>query len=87
MSTRRYQTANGLVHRNNNGRLFQLGRMYQLLRKTEVAEVYLSLCDDKYPQRPTVNETAQLSKVSWHFANHVISELKALGTVVDPETR
>ncbi len=86
MSTWRYQTANGLVFRNDNGGLFQPGRMYQLPRKTEVAEVYLLLCKDKYPQRPIINKTAQLSKVSWGFANQVVSELKALGViVVDPE--
>jgi hypothetical protein len=59
--------------------------MYQLPRKTEVAEVYLGLCEDIYPRRPTVNETAKLSKVSWGFANDVITELKALGAVRDPE--
>ena len=86
MSNRRYQTANGLVFRNENGGLFQPGRMYQLPRKTEVAEVFLWLCEDAFPQRPTVNETAKLSKVSWGFANQVIIELKALGAVLDPET-
>jgi hypothetical protein len=87
MSTRRYQTtANGLVYRNENGGLFQPGRMYQLPRKTEVVEVFLWLCQDVFPQCPTVNKTAWLSKVSWGFTNQVIMELKALGAVVDPET-
>jgi hypothetical protein len=42
--------------------------------------------EDAFPRRPTVNETAKLSKVSWGFANQVITELKALGAVLDPET-
>jgi hypothetical protein len=75
-----------LVYRNENSGLFQPGRMYQLPRKTEVTKVYLWLCKGKYPQCPTVNEMAKLSKVSWGFANQVIMELRALGAVVNPET-
>jgi hypothetical protein len=86
MSTRRYQTANGLIFRNENGSLFQPGRMYQLPRKTEVTKVFLWLCKDVFPQRPTVNEMAKLSMLSWGFANQVITQLKALGAVLDPET-
>ncbi len=85
MSYRKKQTVSGLVWVNENGGFFQPGRMYQLPRKTEVAEMYLDLLEERYPLRPTVNETAIYSKVSWGFANQVITELKALGVVVDPE--
>jgi hypothetical protein len=59
--------------------------MYQLPRKTEVAEVFLWHCEDNYPQCPTIKDTAKLSKVSWGFTNQVIMELKVLGEVGDPE--
>jgi hypothetical protein len=75
-----------LVYRNENGGLFQPGRMYQLHRKTEVTKVFLWLCKDNYPQCPTINKTAKLSKVSWGFANQVVMELKALGAVMDLDT-
>jgi hypothetical protein len=52
-------------------------RVYQLPRKTEVAEVYLELCEEQ--AHPSVNKTAKLSKVSWRFANLVIAKLKAIG--------
>jgi transposase len=85
MSYRNKQTVSGLVWVNENGGFFQPGRMYQLPKKTEVARIYLDLLELRYPLRPTVNETAIYSKVSWGFANMVIVELKALGAVMDPE--
>ncbi len=59
--------------------------MYQLPRKTEVAEVYLELCQEQ--AHPSVNLIAKLSKVSWGFANLVVTELKAIGAVSDPELK
>jgi hypothetical protein len=76
------QTIGGLIYRNDAGGLYQPRRMYQLPRKTEVAEVYLHLCEEQ--ARPSVNETARLSKVSWAYANLVVPELKAIGITVDP---
>jgi hypothetical protein len=77
------QTVSGLIYWNDAGALYQPGRMYQLPRKTEVAEVYLRLC--KELAHPSVMETAKLSKVSWAYANLVVTELKAIGMTVDPE--
>ncbi len=76
-------TVSGLVYKNDAGGLYQPGRMYQLPRKTEVAEVYLQLCEEQ--ARPSVNETARISKVGWAYANLVVTELKAIGIIVDPE--
>jgi hypothetical protein len=84
-SYRKRQTIRGLVWVNVNGGYFQPGRMFQLPRKTEVAKIYLDLMEARYPCRPTVNETAVNSRVSWGFANMVINELRALGAVEDPE--
>jgi hypothetical protein len=39
--------------------------MYQIPKKIEVAKIYLGLLEDRCPLRPTVNETAMLSKVGW----------------------
>jgi hypothetical protein len=58
----------------------------QEVGKEDCTAVFLWLCEDIYPQCPTVNKMAKLSKVSWGFANQVIMELKALGAVFDPET-
>jgi hypothetical protein len=63
---------------NNNGGFYQPGRMYQLPWKTKVADVY----PEYYP---SMNKTAKLSKVSWGFANLVITKLKAIGAVLDPK--
>jgi transposase len=83
---RRYQSDNGLVDRNLNGGLYQPGRMYQLPKKTEVLAAYLWLLDNRYPLRPSVRETAQISQVSWGYAKQVIVEYKAKGVVRDPES-
>jgi hypothetical protein len=81
MTHRNKQTISGLLYKNNNGGFIQPGRMYQLPRK--VSEVYLELC--KEPAHPSVKVTAKLSKVSWCFANLVVTKLKAIGAVLDPE--
>ncbi len=57
--------------------------MYQLLRKTEVAEVYLRLCEEQ--ARPGVSKMARLNKVSWGYADLLVTELKAIGMTVDPK--
>jgi hypothetical protein len=83
---RRYQSDNSFVKRNYNGWLYQPGRMYQLSRNTEVLEAYLCLLNNRYLLRPTINEMAELSQVSWGYANQVIVKYKAKGVVRDPET-
>jgi transposase len=86
MSTyRRKQTVSGLVWINEKGGYFQPGRMYQLPKKIKIAEIYLVLLEVRYPLHPSVMEVSDLGKVSWRFANLVISELRALGAVGDPE--
>ncbi len=69
-------TVSGLVYKNDAGGLYQPRRMYQLLRKTKVAEFYLQLCKEQ--ARPSVNETARISKVGWAYANLVDTKLKAI---------
>jgi hypothetical protein len=77
------QTVSGLIYRNNTGGLYQPRRMYKLLRKTKGAKVYLQLCEEQ--ARPSVSKTARISKVGWAYANLVVTELKAIGIIVDPE--
>jgi hypothetical protein len=74
MSYRKKQTVTGLAWVNDNAGFFQPGRMYQLLRKTEVVEMYLDLLEECYLLHPTVNEMAIYSKVSWGFANQFITK-------------
>jgi hypothetical protein len=71
---------------NKKGGYFQPGRMYQLPKKIEVAEIYLGLLEVSYPTHPTIKEVANLGKVSWHIVNQVILELKVSGAVQDPES-
>jgi hypothetical protein len=67
MTHQNKQTVSGLLYTHDNGGLYQPpGRMYQLPWKTEVAKVYLELCEEQ--AHPSVNVTAKLSKVSWGFA-------------------
>jgi hypothetical protein len=80
---RNKQSISSLVWVNDNGSFFQPGT--KLPKKTEVAKIYAALLEDRYPLCPTVNETANRSKMSWGFAKQVITELKALGAVVDPD--
>jgi transposase len=87
-SYRRRQTISGLVWVNENGGYYQPGRMYQLPKRIKVAEIYLGLLDERaYPLHPSVREVSQLGECSWHVANEVITELKVLGAVEDPEAR
>jgi hypothetical protein len=74
MSYRNKPTVSGLVWVNVNGGFFQPGRMFQLPSQNVLG-----------PVGRAVNQTAVYSRVSWGFANMVITELKALGAVVDPE--
>jgi hypothetical protein len=77
-----------LLYTNDNGSLYTLvysSQVYQLPRKTEVAKFYLELCKEQAHQR--VNITTKLSKVSWGFANLVVTELKAIRAVLDPKLK
>jgi hypothetical protein len=77
-------TVSDLIYRNAAGGLYhQPGRMYQLPRKTKVAKTYLQLCVTQ--ANTSVNQANRISKVSWKFANLVITELKSIGVIVDPE--
>jgi transposase len=78
-------TVSGLLYENDAGGLYQPGRMYQLPKKSEVAEVYLQLCEEK--AHPSIAETARLSRVGWDYAKLVITELLEDGVIQDPETR
>jgi hypothetical protein len=78
-------TISGLLYTNDNGGLYQPGRLYQLPWKTEVTKVYLEFCKEQ--AHPSVNVTTRLSKVSWGFANLVITQLKAIGAVLDPKLK
>jgi hypothetical protein len=77
------QTISGLSYRNAAGGFYQPGRMCQLPRKTKVAEVYLQLCEEQ--ACPSGSKTARISKVSWVYANLVVTKLKAMGIIMDPE--
>jgi hypothetical protein len=77
------QTVSGLIYRNAAGGFYQPGRMYHFPRKTEVAKVYLRLCEEQ--ARPSVSETTRISQVGWAYANLVVTKLKAIGIIVDPE--
>jgi hypothetical protein len=85
MTHQNKQTVNGLLYTNNNSGICQPGRIYQLPWKTKVTKVYLRLCEEQ--AHLSMNVAAKLSKVSWGFASLVVTELKAMGVVLDPKLK
>jgi hypothetical protein len=44
---------------------------------------HLQLCEEQ--AHPSISETARISKVGWAYANLVVTKLKAIRIIVDPE--
>jgi hypothetical protein len=75
----------GLVCRNQNGGYFHPGRIYDLPKKMEVAEIYIEMFWSMYPEKPSRECVAVRARVSPSFAEKVMKELAETGHVLDPE--
>ena len=69
---------------NGNGGFYELGRLYPLSKKWEVATVYLKLCEDNYPTIPSMSSLARHAGVSDKWAKKVIDELIETGQLENP---
>jgi hypothetical protein len=54
-------------------------------RKLEIHYLYLDLCYDKYPERPSQQDMVSWAKISTNCACKVIIELTNMGSLTDPE--
>ncbi len=54
-------------------------------KKLEISYLYLDLCYEKYPARPSQREFAARAKISTNYARKVIIELTNTGSLTDPE--
>jgi hypothetical protein len=54
-------------------------------KKLEISYLYLDLCYEKYPERPTQRDLASRAKISTNYARKVIIELTNRGSPTDPE--
>jgi hypothetical protein len=75
----------GLVVKNSNGGYYHPGTMYDLPKKTEVADIYMEMYWRLYPVKPSRERVAAEARVSPYYAEIVIRELTETGHVVDPE--
>jgi hypothetical protein len=75
----------GLILPNGNGGSYHPGQPYNLVRKREVGEAFLTLWADNYPMQPSIRSVAQEARVGWNYASKVIEELLDTGDLVDPE--
>jgi hypothetical protein len=75
----------GLVVRNANGGFFHPGTMYDLPKKMEVSEIYIAMCWDEYPMKPSRERVAAKARVSPSFAEKIMRELAETGHVLDPD--
>ena len=69
----------------NNGGFYQLGRDYDYVHKCKVADIYVRLLCEKFPESVTVKDVAEYAQVSWGYAKKCITEIDETGDVVDPE--
>ena len=74
----------GLILPNVNGGSYHPGQAYNLIRKREVGNAFLTLWAGNYPIQPTVRSVAQEAHVGWKYASKVIDELLETGDFVDP---
>jgi hypothetical protein len=54
-------------------------------KKLEISYLYLALCHEKYPERPSQREFAARAKISTYYARKIIMELTNTGSLIDPE--
>jgi hypothetical protein len=69
----------------NGGWYHQRGRLFLMPRKLEISYLYLDLCYEKYPARPSQRNLATHAKISTNYARKVIIELANMGSLSDPE--
>jgi hypothetical protein len=70
---------------NRNGGSYHPGQSYNLIRKREVGEAFLTLWEDNCPMQPSVLSVARKARVGWKYASKVIEELLETGDLLDPE--
>jgi hypothetical protein len=70
---------------NRNGGWYQQGRLYLMPKKIEIFHMYLDLCYEKFPQRPSQRDLATRAKISRGYARKLIIELTNTGSLTDPE--
>jgi transposase len=70
---------------NGNGGFYQKGRLYLMPKKLEISYLYLDLCYESYPERPSQRELAVRAKISSTYARKIILELTNTGSLTDPE--
>ena len=54
-------------------------------RKLEISYLYLDLCYEKFPARPSQRDLASRAKISTNYARKVMIELTNTGSLSDPE--
>jgi hypothetical protein len=54
-------------------------------RKLEIIYLYLDLCYEHYPERPTQRNLAGGATISINYAHEVIMELTNMGLLTDPK--
>lgn len=69
---------------NENGRFYTPGRQYDLAKKLEVFQVYCTLVQEDFPERPSVRVVAKQARVGPTFAHNIIKEIDRYGGVIDP---
>jgi hypothetical protein len=70
---------------NGNGGWYQKGRLFLMPKKLEISYLYLDLCYEKYPERPSQRDFAARAKISTYYARKIIIELTNTGSLIDPK--
>ena len=81
----RARLENGWIAKNDHGGFYQPGRDYDYVHKCKVADIYVRLLCEKFPESVTVKDVAEYAQVSWGYAKKCITEIDETGDVVDPE--
>jgi hypothetical protein len=63
------------------------GQLFLMPKKLEISYMYLYLCYEKYPERPSQRDLASWAKISTTYTRKVIIELMStdMGCLTDPE--
>jgi hypothetical protein len=69
---------------NVNGRFYELGKSYSLLKKWEVVITYLKLWEEKFPMKPSMSSLARCAGVTEKWARKVVDELTKTGQLENP---
>ena len=74
----------GVTRQNNNGGWYHKGDAYPHFKKVEVVDAFFELWAETFPDRPSYNKIATMTKVTQPTVKKYVEEFESRGRLIDP---